>query len=208
MKNSNLIKADSLGHAWLKSMAIVLSRGDQHIPDEVDTLSEVRNLYVEIKSVNQEDPILQEYADKDRIALMKEKYQSCDIIANYRISYGKLLYDNQGVNQIEWVINKLSVKPETKSATIGLHHPGDDILSCVSLIDFKLRDGNLSMTAVYRSQNIYASQPGNVLSLRDVQQYVASKLGANIGEFNLVILSAIIYDRDQPKVENILKSTM
>ncbi|MBU1967552.1 hypothetical protein KKH50_04685 [Patescibacteria group bacterium] len=192
------IDASSLGEAWLKSLAIVLKHG-VYITDGPVNLIEVCNLYVRIHSICNEDPVIKKYADKERIELMRLKYYSCEVVHNYKVSYGKLLYDNMGVNQIEWVINRIKNKLETKSATISFHHPGNEDLICLSLLDFKLRNRSLSMTAVYRSQNVFGSQPGNILVLREVQEYVARQVGVDSGEFNLVILSAHIYEDDIEK---------
>jgi len=191
----HVITARSLGEAWIRSLHAVLTYGTP-VHDNADSLLEVCGLYVKIFSISDQDPIIRKYANPDRIELMKLKYRSCDIIANYKVSYGKLLYDWMGVNQIEWVVNRLRYKPETKSATIALHPPGQEYLSCLSLLDFKIRNNGLNMTAVYRSQNIYGSQPGNIIALRKIQDYVASKVGVRSGEFNLIALSAHIYEPD------------
>lgn len=200
----SVVNANSLGEAWLDSLYVVLHKGNW-IKDGPDNLLEVCNLYIAISSVSDDDPIISRYADKSRIDLMRVKHRSCQIVHNYKVSYGKLLYDNAGVNQIDWVIDRIRNKPETKSATISLHHPGDDYLSCLSLLDFKLRNGCLNITAVYRSQNVFGSQPGNVLAILEIHRHVAKQLGVQVGEFCLALLSAHIYERDIEKAGRICK---
>jgi len=173
--------------------------------DAHEELREVCNLYLVIDAVDPSDPIIKEFADQDRISLMLHKYLSCDVLPQYKISYGKLLYDNQGVNQVDWVIERLRAKPETKSATIGLHQPGQSELSCLSLLDFKLRAGALSITAVYRSQNVFASQPGNVLAIRQVQEHVADALSVPSGPFHLVVMSGHIYGHDEDRARLVVE---
>lgn len=90
------------------------------------------------------------------------------------------------------------------SATITLHKAGEDKLACLSMIDFKYRDKLLDMTVVYRSQNIFWSQPGNMLALYQIQNDVATELGYKIGKIDLVVLSAHIYERDFDQVRYIL----
>jgi len=196
----------SLGEAWVHCLARVI-RGNL-IHDDDERLWELRNVSFSVLSVDEKDPIIRKYADPSRLDLMKEKYSSCSIVGDYKISYGKLLYDNDGIDQIEWVTQRLLAKPETKSATISLHRPGEEELSCLSLLDFKLRKGVLDMTAVYRSQNVFGSQPGNLVAMHLIQEFVASRLGAAVGALHLTACSAHIYESDLSKVKAVVRSVV
>ena len=136
--------------------------------------------------------------------LMKEKYATCGLVGDYKIDYGSYIYNNNGINQIEWVIDRIKHKPETKSATISLHKPGEDMLACLSILDFKYRNGVLDMNVVYRSQNIYWSHPGNMLALRQIQKDVADELNLKMGKVDLVVFSAHIYESDFDRVKEII----
>ena len=59
-----------------------------------------------------------------------------------------------------------------------------------------MRDDQLYVTAVYRSQNMFGSQPGNVIALRQVQNYAAKRLKVKVGTFHLAVLSAHIYEKE------------
>lgn len=196
-------RGNCLGVIWMKCMQDILDFGEM-ISDEDVKLKELRNYYVTVRNIDESDPILCQYANKDRINLMKEKYTSCSILKGYKLSYGKLLYDNHNVNQVEWIIDKLRCKPETKSATIVMHTPGENDLSCLSMLDFKLRKDILDMTVVYRSQNVFASQPGNFIALDNVQKYIAEKIGVNKGVMEAIILSAHIYEKDLNEAQEIV----
>lgn len=197
------IQAKTEGKAWLAAMQIVMQKG-RDIWDEDVPLREVQNLYLTIEGIDEADCILAKYADKDRIMLMKKKYATCGLVGDYKIDYGSYIYDNDGVNQIEWLINRIKNKPETKSATITLHKPGEDKLACLSMLDFKYRENMLDMTVIYRSQNIFWSHPGNMLALHQIHQDVATALGYVIGKIELVIVSAHIYASDFARVNAIL----
>lgn len=197
------IEKSTLGEAWLAAMKTVMEQG-KNIFDEDVPLREVRNFYITIQQISDTDFILKQYADHDRIELMKKKYATCGLVGDYKIDYGSYIYNNNGVNQIDWIVNRIKNKPETKSATITLHKPGEDKLACLSMIDFKYRDGSLDMTVVYRSQNIFWSQPGNMLALHQIQTDVAMELGYKIGKIDLVVLSAHIYEHDYDQVLYIL----
>lgn len=197
------IEKSTLGRAWLAVMKTVMEQGED-IFDEDVSLREVRNFYITIQQISDSDSILRHYADHDRIELMKKKYATCGLVGDYKIDYGSYIYNNNGINQIEWIVNRIRNKPETKSATITLHKPGEDKLACLSMIDFKYRCKLLDMTVVYRSQNIFWSQPGNMLALHQIQNDVATELGYKIGKIDLVILSAHIYEHDFEQVRYIL----
>ncbi len=200
------IEAKTEGQAWLAAMNAVMQHGSD-IWDEDTPLRELRNLYITIHIISDADPILTEFADKDRIALMKEKYATCGLVGDYKIDYGSYIYDNNGINQIDWVVDRLRNKPETKSATITLHKPGEKMLACLSMLDFKFRNNVLDMNVIYRSQNIFWSHPGNMLALHQIHRDVAEALDCILGKVDLIILSAHIYQHDFEKVNDILSNT-
>ena len=61
------------------------------------------------------------------------------------------------------------------------------------------------MTVVYRSQNIFWSQSGNMLALRQIQNDVAMALGYKIGKISLVVLSVNMLKHNFNQVRSILK---
>lgn len=199
-----IIKADSLGKAWLQAMGLAMKKGEE-IFDDSRKLKEIRNLYVTLEDVREDDPILEKYADKKRIQLMKEKYSTCGLVGDYKIDYGSYIYNNNGINQMEWLKNRILNKPETKSATITLHRPGEEMLACLSLLDFKLRQDKLDMTVVYRSQNLYSSQPGNLIALKHIQDDLACDIKKDTGKIELVVMSAHIYEENYKSAISILK---
>lgn len=198
-----IIKEKSLGEAWIKAMKTVMNEGEE-IWDEDVPLRELRNLYVTIEDIVDDDSIIQKYADSDRVQLMKKKYATCGLVGDYKIDYGSYIYNNNGVNQIEWIIDRIKHKPETKSATITLHKPGEKMLACLSMLDFKYRNDVLDLNVVYRSQNIYSSHPGNMLALRQIQKDVADALNLKMGKVDLVVFSAHIYEYDFKSVKTII----
>ena len=200
------IQAKTEGKAWLAAMQMVMQKG-RDIWDEDVPLREIQNLYLTIDRIDETDSILAKYADKDRITLMKKKYVTCGLVGDHKIDYGSYIYNNNGVNQIEWLIKRIKNKPETKSATITLHRAGEKMLACLSMLDFKYRENMLDMTVIYRSQNIFWSHPGNMLALHNIHQDVATALGYKLGKIELIIISAHIYTSDFEKVNAILTDT-
>jgi thymidylate synthase len=193
----------TLGEAWVGSMDQILSQG-QWQKDGERNLLEKRNLGLRIISVSAADPIIVRYADQERILLMKKKHESLCIIDPFVVSYGQALYSNMGINQVDHLINRLKEKRETKAATISLHNPGETYSTCLSLLDCKIRNNSLDLTAVYRSQNTYGSQPGNILALSSVHKHIATSTDSQLGAFNLYVISAHIYEEDVADARSIV----
>ena len=173
------------------------------VHDGDDVLKEICGLSLTLNDVSM-DNIINLYADKNRIELMYAKYFTCQLVGNYKVNYSKYLLDNNGVNQVQWVTNRLKNNKESKSATIGLHKAGEDYLSCLSLLDFKIRNEQLRMGVVFRSQNAYASHPGNMLALRKIQEDIAKELKISVGVVELVVWSSHVYAQDFAAVDKIL----
>lgn len=190
--------------AWLECLRIVMRSGHDIVDGDVP-LREVLNLSASAWTSSEGD-FVGAGAAAERIALMIRKYHSLEIVPPYTLSYGSMFRYHDGVDQIAWLVRRLHEKMETKSATIGFHVPGDGELSCVSLFDCKIRDEVLHVNVVYRSQNIFASQPGNVVALSKFQHEIADRLGIGSGLLTLHILSAHVYHGDFARVEEVVGS--
>jgi thymidylate synthase len=200
MTNRLNIQSPSLGVAWIDCMSEVLRNGEW-VSDESVRLRELRGVTVDIADISPTDPIICILADPARINLMRTKYARGADPDRHGVNYGSLLYDNGGADQIQCLVNRLQRKRETKSATVTFHPPGAGSLSCISMIDCKIRSDRLEMTTVYRSQNVYGSQPGNSLVMWDIATHIARACSVPIGVFRLFLLSAHIYEADIARAE-------
>lgn len=192
-----------LSDAWLACLRAVVRKG-RDARDGGQLIKELLNVTLAVQDCD-EETLKSVGADADRIGLMQEKYESLEILPQYRMSYGRLFRDHAGVDQVAWVTRRLRENPESKSATIGFHVPGEDDLSCISLLDWKLRNGLLNVNAVFRSQNVYGSQPGNAVAIARLRRQIAEDLGVKSGFLTLHILSAHIYAEDLHRASRILE---
>lgn len=190
--------------AWVACLRHVLEYGAE-VNDRDVRLREAMNVSLSARNCSSKD-LLAAGAASARLQLMIRKYQSLSVLPEYNMSYGTLFRNHCGVDQIRWLIERIARNPDSKSATIGFHLPGKDILSCISLIDCKLRNGLLHFNAVYRSQNVYASQPGNACALRELQAEIADRLGVSVGYLTLHVISAHIYETDLDAANDIVSN--
>ena len=191
---ANIGTFQKFSEAWLACMEHVLTNGHE-VMDGETRLREALNVSVSAcrSSIND---LTAAGANADRLKLMLLKYRSQSVLPQYKISYGRLFRDHSEVNQIVWLVDRLRSNPDSKSATIGFHVPGEQELSCISLLDCKIRNDALHLTSIFRSQNVYASQPGNACALYELQQEIANNLSISVGVLTLHIISAHIYQDD------------
>ncbi|MEM3564324.1 MAG: thymidylate synthase, partial [Candidatus Jordarchaeaceae archaeon] len=117
-------------------------------------------------------------------------------------SYGYRLRNYRGRDQLQWVKEKLEKKPETKSATITMLMPGEDkaYIPCVSLLDFKVRNNTLHMTATCRSLDLGKKALFNFLALKRVADEIKDELDVPNLTLNIHIISAHVYEKDWPSL--------
>ena len=113
-------------------------------------------------------------------------------------TYGSRIYDNSGIDQFEWLVQRLHGKKETKSATICLLTPGcsSPSLPCLTTIDTKIRNDALELQFFFRSQNIFGRQYANLLALARLQADLATRCLVVPGAMRGYIASAHIYAFD------------
>ena len=199
-----IIKTNTIGDCWLKSIKEVMNYGNEYFDENVK-IKEILGLSIEITNPNTEDEIITEFGDEYVIDKMLKKF-SKDIVMNDRpFTYGKCIYDKNGIDQFEWLVNRLKSKEETKSASIGLLTEGNNEanLPCLTTIDVKIRNDKLHLQFFFRSQNIFGRQYANLLALANLQKKLSEKCSKGIGSLKGYIASAHIYDYDYEEANNI-----
>ena len=168
------ITGDSVGEVWIQYLSCILDNGVE-FHDENEQIFELEDIVLTIKDNVKDDPILEKYADKKLASLYLKKMQTMEIVPELNASYGQRIFNQLGVNQYEWCLNRLRKKPESKAATMSLLLPDDPgpRIPCLTTIDFKLRNDCLSAKTFFRSQNALNAY-GNILALFCPSQYCAS----------------------------------
>lgn len=200
------IKTNTIGEAWLESCRYILENGNS-IRDNNKELKEAINLLITVKNPKQEDLILEKYGNKKIISWMLSNFLEQKRVPELKnaLSYGTRLFNYNGKNQIEWVIEKLKKKPETKAATISMIMPDDeDYIPCVSAIDFKIRNGKLILSAMCRAIDFGEKVYANLLALKEIQEKVSKAINVPIGELVMYNVSAHIYSENFNKINKIL----
>jgi thymidylate synthase len=201
----NTITGISCGKVWIMFLSFVLSHG-RISNDENIQIFETDSICLEFNSFNKPDPIIEKFADLTLLEIYRNKLFLTEIIPQFKYSYGQRLFDNKNTNQIDWVINLLRNKPESKSAAIGLLYPNEKptAVPCLINLIFKIRDESLTLTSIFRSQNALKSY-ANYLALRDLQEMIANQLDVKPGKIISFVNSPHIYKCDFDAVIDLIK---
>lgn len=205
------IKENTIGEAWLKAAALVLENGNDFYDGDVK-LKEILNLFIKINDPLLIDEIVKRYGDRYMIEQLKIVLLDTKP-GDWGWSYGQRLFGdgNRYLNQIEFIVDKLKRKPETKSAAVTCLFPQEDFqkgahIPCICLLDFKIRDGKLHMTACLRSQDIAKKMYGDAIGMGKLMEKVTKEIDVSIGNLNLAIISAHIYESDFAEIDEIIKA--
>jgi len=192
------IEYDTIGEVWQEAFNFIMLNG-KTIKDDNEELIEFLHLFLIVNSPEEEELMVQGQ-DASMKKWMRENFTQIKRVPelNDSWSYGWRLFNFQGKNQIEWVIEKLRKKPESKSATISmLQRAGEEpYIPCVSLLDFKIRDNQLWLTATCRSLDFGKKAFYNFTNLSRLSRKVADKLGVSKIRLFININSAHIYKKD------------
>ncbi len=196
-RHLRIVRAHTIGQCWLDCIRSVLDHGENHHDEDVGLL-EVLGLAVEILKPDEIDPLIDVHGDKMVMARTFAKFAKGAAIPDRPFTYGERIYGMSGVDQFEWMVNRLRRKRGTKSATIGLLLPGSTSanLPCLTTVDAKIRHERLDLQFFFRSQNIFGRQYANLAALARLQSDLASRCGTSPGALRGYIASAHIYAFD------------
>lgn len=220
---------ESLGEAWLYGLRNIMENGTDVDDEYVNVrdislkhtsqllekyksklnktklhlkLKEVCGYSITIKDVDADDPIIKKFANRERIDYTKRRYgRECG-----EGGYGNFIYGENGHN-VNLIIERLQQNPHSKSAVItspNSWHGNEGKPPCLTAVSFLIRDSKLQLFVIYRSQNLYTKQPGNILALRALQNEVAERLALSAGDINLFVCTAHIYESDWEGAKEII----
>ncbi|HSX29640.1 MAG TPA: thymidylate synthase [Candidatus Saccharimonadales bacterium] len=188
----------------LERSALLLSEYESPLDEtKLDLkLKEILGHVLYIETVSIDDPVIAKYADQQRIDYTRKRYGKNSGPGGY----GEFIYGPDSAT-FDSIVDRLSSNPSSKSTTVNAPNVSTANCGkppCLSAVDFKIRGDRLLMTVMYRSQNIFTKQPGNILALRDLQNTIADRVGVAVGGINLFAASAHIYEPDWKAAEAIL----
>jgi thymidylate synthase len=133
-----------------------------------------------------------------------------------KYTYGQRLRSWFGHDQIEQVITKLSQDLTSSRAVMSLwdvqDHEMGDSPPCLNHIWLRIAEQALSLTATFRSNDMFSAWPANAMGLRALQQQiteaVSQRTGVNLelGPLITISQSAHIYDDCWENAERVIET--
>ncbi|HAZ48864.1 MAG TPA: hypothetical protein DDW76_14670 [Cyanobacteria bacterium UBA11369] len=124
-------------------------------------------------------------------------------------AHGKRLFDPNGINQIEAIINRLKTDPYSRRTVAAIYQPNDNQvvsrdIPCPIAIQFFQRDGKLHTITYMRSQSAAMVLPYDVFVFTFLQEVLAVELGLSLGTYHHVSGSLHYYLDEQELVHRVL----
>ncbi|HEY5092912.1 MAG TPA: thymidylate synthase [Acidimicrobiales bacterium] len=204
------IATDTIGEAWLNVARTILSQGERSTYDGLP-IHEVLMAHLIVASPQSFDEIIERYADRDRLAWMHANFSDHTVVAELgdADSYATRLHDygRTGLDQLDWVVERLRADPTCRSASITTFQPLSDTsyIPCVSLLDFFLVNAALRLVVYAHSIDFGAKGYANLVELASIQHDVVKELGVDVGSLTMIVKSAHIYDSELAYMTSVLE---
>lgn len=139
-------------------------------------------------------------------AYMENLIYGYDSEVQFEYDYHSRLFNYNGINQIEKIINHLKEKITTRRAVAVTWQPEVDTekedVPCLQWLNVDIRDNKLNMTVLFRSNDILLALGANMYGLTGLQTYIAEKMNVECGIYRHIAVHPHIYvnrDKDELK---------
>ena len=199
----------TLGEAWLEIAERILAEGRESTYDGLP-IREIAHATLAVEHPDPDDPLIAKHANPERLAWMRANFVDHDLVAELgdARSYASRLFDyaGTGVDQVQWVIDRLRDDPTSRSATITTFEPTLDTtyIPCVSMLDFWIPAGAVDLVVYAHSIDFGSKGYGNLVQLADLQQRVAGALGLPVGTLTFIVKSAHVYATEYDYMRGVL----
>lgn len=125
-------------------------------------------------------------------------------------AYGERMRVKKG-DQIGFLIEQLKKKPQSRSMVIDLWDVEGDWFGrpesppCLTQAWFRLFQGKLCATFLYRSHDMFGAWIKNAMGDRLLQAYVANQSALPLGRTTIISESAHVYEHDFVEIDRLLK---
>lgn len=213
------IHGTTAAQAWLKIINNILRYGRNKTTryTQENELKELLNVMAVVYDEDPEKPYLPHYfpfTEKD-LQTYYPQVLSAKQIPGIAYTYGQRLRNNDGVDQVQKIIDLIKTRPFSKKMVAFTANVKEDWnqvnrgdTPCLTMVLCSIQDGKLFMTTHFRSQDMVHGWPRNVFSLRKLQKLIADETGYPLGAFVMITHSAHIYSDDYELVEKILKENL
>ncbi len=192
-----MLKVPTIKTGWESLVKRIMKDGVEITDERGSVTKEILNTMVNIKNpMNSESP-KGYFWTGEKLDKYSEQFLSSDK-QGFIYTYGNRLRAHfDGIDQIQEAIDRLNNFKESRRAISVTWDPTvdtkNDEVPCMMLVDFKIRDGKLHTTGLWRSHDIYGAWFPNAVGLSNLARYVAGEVESEIGTLTIHSISAHIY---------------
>lgn len=138
------------------------------------------------------------------------------IVEGVKYTYGQRLRSHFGLDQIEQAIGKLVTDIDSARVVMSLWDVQDGEANssppCLNHIWLRVVDKELSLTATFRSNDMFSAWPSNAMGLRALQQHIRDEIcdrsdyNLQMGPLITISQSAHIYDDCWDSADNLIQN--
>lgn len=193
-----MIKVPTIKTGWESLVKRIMKNGVEIRDERGSITKEILNTMVNIKNPLATEAPKGYFWTGEKLDKYSEQFLSSDK-QGFIYTYGNRLRAHfDGIDQIQEAIERLNNFKESRRAISVTWDPTvdtqNDEVPCMMLVDFKIRDGKLHTTGLWRSHDIYGAWFPNAVGLSNLAKYVASEVGSEIGTLTIHSISAHIYE--------------
>lgn len=157
-----------------------------------------------------EDRVSDKYPLSEKV--LHEKYATQLLTSDrmdFEYTYGERLnaWGVELVNQIDYVINKLTEMSSTRRAVATTWDPRKDTkadeVPCLNHFVFMEHQGRLDLSVTIRSNDMYGAWLANVYALAELLKHVSEKVNISPGSITTLSVNAHVYSHDYDKARSL-----
>lgn len=203
------VETNSLGRCWHDVSALIMSAGLDARYDGAP-IKEIANISTITHTPDPHDGAIARLGDPAWLKWMHDNFfvqKPVPELGNAS-SYAIRLFNYEGLDQIQWVIERLKQNPESRSAVISTFMPLADTsyIPCISMLDFWIPNGALELVVYAHSLDFGKKAYGNLIELATLQRMVAGATDWPIGKLIIHAKSVHIYEPEWDYMTNLLPS--
>lgn len=195
-----VVRGERIVEVWVHLLAAILAFGKRDLTAYTVQQRELLDVVATIRTEDPDDFYLPNWVPLTRAQLDAYYPQllTRQRPENIAYTYGERLFDFNGRDQIAAMVDELCAARYSRRAVAALWDPARDPRSgdppCLNLLQARVRDGKLYLTAYFRSHDIFRAWLMNAFGLRKLQSEIARRVGnCPLGDLVLVSQSAHIY---------------
>lgn len=195
-----VVRGERIADVWLQLVAAILAFGRRDLTAYTVHQRELLDVVATIQSEDPDDFYLPDWTPltRDQLEAYYPQLLTSHREENIAYTYGERLFDFHGRDQITALVDELRATRYSRRAVAGLWDPARDAGAvdppCLNLLQARVREGKLYLTAYFRSHDVFRAWLMNAFGLRKLQAQVAQRVGeCMLGDLVIMSQSAHIY---------------